>query len=36
MFKIKIKRNFKFEKIRRNLKITHGTNMFNDVYSTLL
>ena len=33
MLKIKLKRNFKFEKIRRNLKITHGTNIFNDVYS---
>ena len=33
MLKIKLKRNFKFEKIRRNLKITPSTNIFNDVYS---
>lgn len=32
MFKIKLKRNFKFEKIRKNLTITRGTSFWNDTY----
>lgn len=32
MFKIKLNREFKFEKIRRNLKITSGEKWYNSTY----
>ena len=33
MFKLRMKRQFKFEKIRHNLQIKQGVNWFDDEYS---